>query len=330
MRAWMLAGFGGLGDLSLSNDVKVPEPGVGEIRIKLKYAALNPADRYLSEKLYPARPEFPHILGRDGSGFVDAIGDGVSGFKVGDEVALLRGEAGVNRWGTLAQYVVVPAETVVAVPEDWTMRHAAAAPLVYLTAWQALTQWEPLEAGSTIVISGVSGGVGLASLHLAKTMGLLVAGLTRSEIKGAELKENHGLDIALDPGSDDLKSQLRNFAGKRGISLYIDNVGGDLFNTVIETLGRNGRVSCVGRLAGEVPNFNTARLFFKRLRIGGVSAGDYTPSGAREAWGHIVDYLTAFGKRPVIDSEFEMEDLLPAFDRLREGPLGKVLVKVGE
>ncbi|MCC5877141.1 MAG: zinc-binding alcohol dehydrogenase family protein [Candidatus Sumerlaeia bacterium] len=330
MKAWLLDDFRGLEALRFADEVATPNPKGGEVLVRIAVAGLNPADRYLSEKLYPARPPFPHVLGRDGSGIVEATGEGVKNFKPGDKVALLRGDAGVERWGSLAEFVSVPAEVVVPVPEGWTMEEAAAAPLVYLTAWQALTQWEPLEAGAPVVISGISGGVGLASLHLCKAMGLSVAGLTRSEKKGAELVDNHGLDVAFNPGSATLKKQIRDFAGRRGVALYIDNVAGPLFNVVIETLGKDGRVSCVGRLAGEVPDFNTARLFFKRIRIGGVSAGDYSSSAAHAAWDHIVEYMTAFGKRPVIDSVHPFTELLAAFEQLREGPLGKVLVRVGD
>lgn len=328
MKAWLLEDFGGLDALRLAEDAAVPKPRGGEVLVRVAIAGLNPADRYLSEKLYPARPPFPHVLGRDGSGTVEAVGDGVKNIKAGDKVALLRGDAGVERWGTLAEFVAAPAEVIVPVPEGWSMEEAAAAPLVYLTAWQALTQWEPLEAGAPVVISGISGGVGLASLHLCKAMGLRVAGLTRSKKKGGDLVDNHGLDVALDTESPDLKNQIREFAGRLGVALYIDNVGGSLFNVVLETLGKDGRVSCVGRLAGEVPNFNTARLFFKRIRIGGVSAGDYSTSAAHAAWEHIVEYMTAFGKRPVIDSIHPFTELPAAFEQLRKGPMGKVLVRV--
>lgn len=328
MKAWMLKEFGGLGALELREDVEVPAPGGGEVRVRLQFAGLNPADRYLSEKLYPARPSFPHILGRDGSGVVEAVGAGVSGLKEGDAVALLRGEAGVSRWGTFAEAVVVPAGVLVPIPEGWSMEEAAAAPLVYLTAWQALTQWGELPEGSFVAVSGVSGGVGLASLHLAKALGLKVIGLTRSAEKGELLSREHGLDHAVDPGAKDLRDQLRGLTGKAGIALYVDNIGGELFNTVLGCLGKHGRMSCVGRLGGEVPSLNTARLFFNRLRIGGVSVGDYGEEEARRAWGDVTALLNQSGKRPAIDSVHPFGELVGAFRKLEKGPLGKVLLRV--
>jgi len=119
-----------------------------------------------------------------------------------------------------------------------------------------------------------------------------------------------------------LKERL---AGRR-VDLAIDNIGGPLFNQVIETMGNNGRISVVGRLAGPVPDFNTASLFFRRLRIGGVAVGTYTNSEARAAWGDVVKLLARGGKKPVVDRVFGFGELVEAFERLREGPMGKVLI----
>ena len=112
------------------------------------------------------------------------------------------------------------------------------------------------------------------------------------------------------------------------MDLAVDTVGGPLFNEVLKTLGYGGRISVVGRAGGVVPEFNTATLFFRRNRIGGVSAGDYSPEAAQAAWRQIVDRLDAMGKRPVVDGVFPFEHLPAAFSRLAQGPLGKVLVRV--
>src|SRR4051812_9257478 len=105
MKAWLLPSFAGLPSLTLS-ETPAPVPGPGEVRLDLHFAALNPADYYLAQGHYPAKPTFPHILGRDGVGTVSAVGAGVTSVKVGDTRAILRGDAGVSRPGTLAQSVV--------------------------------------------------------------------------------------------------------------------------------------------------------------------------------------------------------------------------------
>ena len=121
---------------------------------------------------------------------------------------------------------------------------------------------------------------------------------------------------------------MKAFLKGRRVDLAIDNIGGALFPEVLDTLGNDGRVSVVGRLAGPVPEFNTASLFFRRLRIGGVAVGSYTSSESRTAWQAILETLARTGAKPLIDSVFAFDQLPAAFARLKEGPLGKVLIAV--
>ena len=178
MRAWLLDKFEGLSHLRLG-DVADPQPGAGEVVLEVSYAGLNPADRYLSEGQYPARPPLPHILGRDGVGTIVQIGPAVTGLRIGDRRVILRGEVGVSRAGTFAQRVAVPIQSLVEIPTGWSEEESAGAALVYLTAYQALTQWGDLPP-SVVLVTGASGGVGVASTQLAKAMGHTVVGLSQS------------------------------------------------------------------------------------------------------------------------------------------------------
>jgi NADPH2:quinone reductase len=327
MRAWLMDRFEGVERLRLG-EAADPEPGAGEALLRIHYAALNPADAFLAQAQYPAKPPLPHILGRDGVGEVLAVGPGVEHVRPGDIVGILRCEAGVERWGTFAEKTVVPAASLARVPEGWSEQEMAAAPLVYLTAWQALVQWGGIPTpGEVLVVTGASGGVGVASVMLGRSMQMTVVALSRSAEKGRRLREM-GADHVFDPSAPDLKQQvLAALNGKRA-SLVVDSVAGPLFNTVLGLLGYGGRISTVGRSGGTVPEFNTASLFFRRIRIGGVSVGDYTPEGAQAAWAEIVRRLQQAGQRPVIDSVFAFEDLKQAFRRLGQGPMGKVLLAV--
>ena len=325
MRAWLLDDFKGLGCLRLA-EIAAPTLAKDEVLVRLHFAALNPADRFLAENLYPAKPQLPHILGRDGMGTAVSVGDGVSRIRAGDRVAILRGDAGVTKWGTFAQFVCVPEEAVAAAPPAWSDEEAAAGPLVYLTAYQALQQWGPVEGG-TVLITGISGGVGMAALHLAKTFGCTVIGTTRGTQKIAKLKE-HGADLLVDPGDSDLRNKIKNFTGRTGVDLIIDNLGGELFSVLMDVLAYGGKVSVVGMLGGLVPNFNTAKVLFKRARIGGVLVSDYQGAQAQEVWAEIVRRLNRANRRPAVDSVFPFEKLLAAFERLAAGPLGKVLIKI--
>src|SRR5580765_5086299 len=179
MKAWLLNQIGdGIDGLRLSEDPE-PKPADNEVVLKVRYAAINPADRYLAEGQYPAKPPVPHILGRDGFGEVIAIGPGVKGIAIGDRRRILRGDTGVSRAGTLAQLVAVAEAELVEPPAGWSEQQCAAAALVYVTAYQALTQWGDLPSG-VVLITGASGGVGVAGTQLAAAMGHTVIGLSRS------------------------------------------------------------------------------------------------------------------------------------------------------
>lgn len=330
MRAWLMDSYEGVDKLRLG-EVLNPKPGPGEVLLKVRFAALNPADAFLAQGMYPAKPPLPHILGRDAAGEVLATGPGVGGVRVSDLVGVLRCDVGVQSWGTLAEEVVVPVASIAPIPDGWTLEEMAAAPLVFLTAFQALTQWNeppaPPAKGSVLLVTGASGGVGVASVLLGKSMELTVIGLSRSATKRAKLQEL-GADFAFDPADGNLHKTVTSAIAPKRVDLAVDNVGGALFNQVVAILGYRGRISVVGRSGGPVPSFNTGTLFFRRNQIGGVAVSDYTPEQAQQAWKQVIERLKAMERQPVIDHVFPFEEVKPAFARLAEGPMGKVLVRL--
>jgi NADPH2:quinone reductase len=324
MKAWLLDSLTGIDKLRLA-DIAAPTPAPGEVLLDVLYAALNPADRYLAESQYPARPPLPHILGRDGVGTVRS--STVPHIQPGQTCIVLRGETGVSRAGTFAQQVAVSADYLVPVPSGWTLEEASCASLVYLTACQAITQWPDLPSPATVLITGASGGVGVAAVQLCRAMGHTTIALSRNPAKQQTLKQL-GADHTFDPMTPDWPRQLKDALSGKRVDLAIDNIGGPLFNDVVDTLGNWGKVSVVGRLAGPVPQFNTASLFFRRLRIGGVAVGSYTNAESRAAWTQILTLLNRTDAKPLIDRIFPFDQLPAAFARLAEGPMGKVLLSV--
>ena len=316
--------FKGIGGLRLA-EVPDPAPQRDEVILQVHYSALNPADRYLAENLYPAKPRLPHILGRDGMGTVVEVGSGVGDVRVGDRRTILRGEVGINQPGTFAQRVAVPAQNLVEVPAGWSEPEAAGATLVYLTAYQALTMWGPLPPSATVLVTGASGGVGAASVQLAAAMGHKVLALSRSPEKRRRL-EQLGATATFNPEDPKWRQAVKTMLAPLRVDLAIDNIGGNLLPEVIDTLGENGRVSVVGRLAGPVPSFNPATLFFRRLRLGGVAVSAWTNAESRAAWQEVLSLLARTGARPQVDQVFPFDQLPQAFERLAQGPMGKVLL----
>jgi NADPH2:quinone reductase len=327
MRAWLIDELTGLDRLRLA-EAPDPVPQAGEVILEIHYAGLNPADRYLAERQYPANPSLPHILGRDGLGTVVKIGDGMGGIRVGERRAIRRGQVGGNRPGTFAQFVAVPAGDLIEIPQGWSEQEAAGASLVYLTAYQALTMWGPLQPGSAVLVTGASGGVGVAAVQLAAAMGHAVIALSRSPEKSLRLRQL-GAAATFNPTDPQWSQAAKTSLAPRRIDLAIDTIGGNLLPQVIDTLGNLGKVSVVGRLAGPVPEFNTASLFFRCIRLGGVAVGAYTDSESRAAWQQVIQLLAHSGARPLVDRVFPFDQLPQAFERLAEGPMGKVLLQVG-
>ncbi len=325
MKAWLLDKLGSIENLRFT-DAPEPELHNGDVLLEILYSALNPADRYLAEGAYPARPALPHILGRDGVGKVLAVGAGVSGWQLGDHALIIRGPIGVDRPGTFAQRVAVPANCLARVPDGWTLPQASCASLVYLTAWQAFTQFGSL-GRSVVLITGASGGVGVAATQLASAMGHHVIALSRSQKKSATLR-TLGAAYTADPNDPTWRKSVLSHLGSRHVDLAIDNIGGAGFSDLLHVMGMWGKISVVGRLAGPVPEFNTASLFFRRLRIGGVAVGSYTSDEAQHAWQQVLETLAVGDHHPLIDSEFPLEQLPQAFARLSAGPMGKVLLRV--
>jgi NADPH2:quinone reductase len=179
------------------------------------------------------------------------------------------------------------------------------------------------------LVTGASGGVGVAAVQLASAMGHRVFALSRSPEKSRRLQQL-GAAATFNPEDPQWRQALKASLAPRGVDLAIDNIGGKLLPQVIDTLGDLGRVSLVGRLAGPVPSFNTAALFFRRIRMGGVAIGAYSNAESRAAWEEVLSLLSRTGARPLVDRVFAFDQLPSAFERLAQGPMGKVVLKVNE
>jgi NADPH:quinone reductase-like Zn-dependent oxidoreductase len=328
MRAWLWDGEAGLDHLRLT---EAPDPVAkeNEVVMQIHYAALNPADRMMAERRYPypVYPPPPFVLGRDGVGTVIKVGKGVKDVQVGDKRVLLRSQVGLMRWGMFAEQTSMPASALAELPAGWTEEQSAGASVVYLSAYRALTMWEPLKPNSVVLITGASGGVGVATVQLATAMGHRVVALSRSDEKQQRLKQL-GATFTVNPEDPQWPERVKETLGSGGVNLAVDTIGGKQLPDVIETMGDSGRLSLVGQLGGPVPNFDTGTLFSRWLRIGAMALSLYTPEEHRAAWHDLVAIMAGSEARPLTDSVFPFEELPAAFERLTHGPMGKVVLKV--
>lgn len=327
MRAWRFAEFGDIANLQLGN-YPDPEPADGEALVRLKFAALNPADRLLVEGKYPGAGELPLTVGRDGSGTIESAPES-SDIKQGDPVLILRSPVGVARQGTLAELVTVPIECVARLPQGWSFEEGAASSVVYLTAWKALKVQGGLERGETVLVNGASGGVGVASVQMAKALGANVVALSRDEEKRRQLK-TLGADIAIDASLPmaEMEAAVKDALGGKGVDLVVENLGGPFVQSSVNMCNLNGRVMVIGLLAGRTSEIAMGLVLFKQVRIEGVHVGKFSATQAQEAWSYVVDTMDRAGVRPVVDKVYPMEEAQAAFAHLAGNHVGKVLVQV--
>ena len=324
----------------------VPRPVVAapdDVVVSLKAAALNHLDLFVVRGL-PGRPlAFPHVLGADGAGLVEAIGPAVTRVKPGDRVLLnpgvscqacefcLAGEQslcttyrllGEHLPGTFAEAVRVPQWNVYPVPDGVSWAEAAAFPLVYLTAWRMVVTRAATRPGETVLIWGIGGGVALAALRIAKLLGATVIVTSSSDAK-LERARALGADVVLNHAATDVPKELRRLLGGRGVNVVLDSVGEATWEKSLRALAPGGRLVTCGATTGPKVMTDVRRMFWYHYTLMGSTMGN-----ARE-FGEIVRLLESGALRPVVDSVVPLRDARQAFERLAAGEhFGKLVLEI--
>ena len=320
MRSWRFHEFGHIENLRME-DVDMPTPTGDEVLVKMKYAGLNPADKFLIMGLYQGCAEPPYSVGRDGCGeVVQTHAD--SKFQEGDLVITPSATVGINRDGTLADYLVLPEDHLAHLPDWWSPEEGAAGTKVFLTCWQALSDASNLQPGENAVVTGASGGIGLAGLAVAKEMGANTIAVSRGQEKVAKLKEL-GADHVLDTDDPDIVARIKNLGGA---DVMLDIVGGDFLTKCIDMANPYGRICIIGALAGIKCEIRPVEIIFKRLQIHGMQVSLYKAHESQRALKELLAVLEPNKIALAIDKIFPFEEVQEAFEHMRHGPIGKVLV----
>jgi zinc-binding alcohol dehydrogenase/oxidoreductase len=333
MKAMVLREVGGPANLRYE-EVEIPSPKAGEVLVRLKFAALNRRDVFITQGLYPGM-KLPSILGADGAGKVEAVGDGVKGIQVGSEVvinsALHWGESevhygpnfsimGMPTDGTYAQYVSVPAENIFAKPEYLSLEEAAALPLAGLTGYRALFTRGGLQAGETVLIPGIGSGVALFLLQMAVAKDAKVY-VTSSSDEKIEKAKQLGAIGGVNYRSDNWVKDLRKVMG--GAHLIIDGVGGSNFNQLLNLAEPGARIVTYGATNGPVPEFIVPKLFFKNMDVRG------TTMGSPREFAQLLKFYETNNLHPVIDKCFPLENAVEAQLRMERGEnFGKITLEI--
>jgi NADPH2:quinone reductase len=239
MKAIRVSQFGGPEVMKLE-EAPDPGPGADEVVVRVKAAGVNPVDSYIRAGTYAVKPSLPYTPGWDAAGVVEAVGSGASGFNKGDRVYL----AGTLT-GAYAELALCKAPMIHPLPEKLSFEQGAAVGIPYGTAYRALFGRGRAQAGETVLVHGASGGVGIASVQLARAAGLTVIGTAGSDA-GRKLVAEQGAHHVLDHHAQDCLNQIRSLTGGRGVDLVVEMLANENLGKDLTVLARNGRVVIVG------------------------------------------------------------------------------------
>jgi len=322
-----------------------PRPRAGHVAVAVRAAALNHLDLFVLAGLPGVPPALPHVGGADGAGVVAAVGDGVAGWREGDEVVFnpglwcgecehcRRGEEsmclrygilGEHAWGTFAELVEVPAAALSRRPAGLGWAEAAAFPLVFLTAWRMLVTRARVAAGETVLIHGVGGGLAQAALAIARRLGARTIVTSASDEKlerARELGADHGVNYR----NVDVVREVRNLTGKRGVDVVVESTGAATWMASLRSAGKGGRIVTCGATTGPNPAEEIRLVFWNQLSILGSTMG------SRREWEAMVEAVGSWGLRPVVDTVLPLARGREAYERLASGAqFGKIVLEVAE
>jgi NADPH:quinone reductase-like Zn-dependent oxidoreductase len=291
-------GFTGHGDISRMTvfDLPQPKPGPGEILVEVKASAFNRLDIWVREGWPGLKLSLPHISGSDAAGLVAALGPGVETVLVGDRVAVDPGITlyedeftaqgqhslspgykvlGEHLSGAHTEFIVVPAQNLLPLPEHISFEVAAAAGLVFMTAWRMLIHRAQIKASETVLILGAGGGVNSAAIQIAKFAGCIVYATTSTEEKMAQAR-SLGADVVLNYCTDPAWSKtIYRLTGKQGVDVVVDNVGAATLPDSLRAVKRGGRVVIVGNTSGPKTELDIRFLFGKQISLIGSTMGGH-------------------------------------------------------
>jgi NADPH:quinone reductase-like Zn-dependent oxidoreductase len=331
MRAAIFDEHGGPEVVRVRDDIPIPEPGPGEVRLRVGASGMNHLDLWVRRGL-PIETTMPHIGGSDIAGTVEALGRGVDGWSVGQRVvvnpSLWCGECewcqggeeplcveyrilGEHTQGGFAEFAVVPARNLYGIPDHFDFERAAAAPLVFLTAWRGLVTRAGLRAGESVLITGASGGVATAAIQIAKRLGATVHAVTSTP--WVERVYGLGADVVYDRTESDYGRELWHATGKRGVDVVFDSVGEATFRQNLRSLARLGRLVVYGATTGPKGELDLRLMFWKQLQILGTTMSN------QAEFRRVMDRVCRGELEPLVDVAWPLERAREAHERLERG-----------
>jgi NADPH2:quinone reductase len=317
---------GGLASVTIGS-VPAPIPGPNEVRIAVGAVSLNPVDWKLAESGNP-NWSYPHVLGLDAAGTVDAIGPGVTTVKLGERIAF---HANLNRNGVFAEHAITPVHTLFRVPDNVSLRDAAAIPCAGMTAFLALFRKARLQPGDTILVQGAKGGVGGFAVQLASAAGARVIGLARPEHHA--LVRNLGAETVLDYRADDLAAQVRRLTtDEAGVDILLEVANPGDARISLAFIHYNGQLLSIDPLPdmSRITPYTHAASVHEIALGGAFGAGHLASQRDFAVMGQaLLDALSAGTLNPMIDTVVDFDAIPEWLHRLhRRETVGKVVAEL--
>lgn len=327
MKAWVCREFTTPYCIKIE-DMPVPEPGAGEVQIKVAAAGLNFGETLVLEGTYQKTPPLPYIPVSEFSGVVTACGEGVTRLRVGDRVSTFSFElAG----GGLAEYAVASETYVFKAPDQMGLIAAAAYPMNYWTAFNALGSRGQLKAGEVLVVHGATGGVGVAAIQIGKSMGATVIATGNNTERLSKLPAI-GADHVIDLGAGDMRGQIKALTDGRGADVFFDPVGGEVFDESIRCIAPGGRLLVVGFTSGDFSAPRTNILLVKMIAVIGVEARlaiEQTNGSGRAEFDQMLEGFANGRLTPHVGHVYPFEQADKGYeDILNRRHFGKCVLKV--
>ena len=316
----------GLPDSLLVEDLPDPVPGPGQVALAVHAAGVNFPDVLIIQGKYQFKPELPFTPGSELSGVVSALGEGVTGFKVGDKVIAF------TATGAFAQQIVVPVQALMPMPPGMDFDTAAAITLTYGTSHHAVVDRAALKEGETMLVLGAAGGVGLAAIEIGKALGARVIAAASSDEKLAVCRD-HGADVTINYSTEDLREAIKAATGGKGPDVIYDPVGGEYAEPAFRSIGWRGRYLVVGFANGEIPKLPLNLTLLKGASLMGVFWGEFAkrePKANMGAMRQLMGWLAEGKIRPHISGRYALSDTAQALnDMAARKVTGKVVIQPG-
>ncbi|MFG6462443.1 NADPH:quinone oxidoreductase family protein [Roseateles sp. DXS20W] len=322
MKAWVCENPVGVEALQW-RDVPAPPLGAGQIRVAIRAASLNFPDLLIVQNKYQMKPPLPFVPGTEFSGVVTEVGDGATGFAVGQRVAAFGGLGG------FATEVCIPAALAMPLPDAFSFEDAAAFICTYATSHHALMDRGALQAGETVLILGAAGGVGTAALQIAKAAGARVIAAAGSDAKCAACKAL-GADATINYATQNLRDELKALTDGKGPDVIYDPVGGDLAEAAFRSIAWRGRHLVIGFAQGSIPALPLNLALLKGASLVGVFWGEFAkrePGRNARMLAELAGWYATSRIKPVLDRALPMAELPAAFARMAAREVvGKVVL----